>query len=305
MDMLLETEYFEPIDSKEQNSEFIAMERKSFARDVWERFKHNRRALIGLVVLSFLSLLALFGPMISPYPYDGMGVDINQGISLTHWFGTDALGRDLFTRVLYGIRISLVIGFVPTFINILLGILYGGIAGYVGGRLDMIMMRIVDVLYAVPSLLYIILLMLLLGANVGSIMLGMCVSGWIGYSRLMRSQVIALKEREFALAAYTQGASAPRILFKHLLTNAMGPLIVSATLGIPQAIFMEAFLSFIGMGISAPQASLGTLAQSARMYMSVYPNQMICPIIMICLIIFALNFIGEGLDEALNPKSSH
>jgi len=303
--MLERTAYFEPIASEEQNCEFIAMEQKSFARDVWERFRSNRRALIGLCVLAFIVLLAVVGPMVSPYPYDGMGADINKGLSWKHWFGTDALGRDLFTRVLYGVRISLMIGFVTTFINMVLGVLYGGIAGFVGGKADMLLMRMVDVMYAIPSLLYIILLMLILGANVGSIMLGMCVSGWIGVARLMRSQVIALKEREFALAAYTQGASPARILCRHLLSNAMGPLVVSATLNIPQAIFMEAFLSFIGMGISAPQASLGTLAQSARMYMSVFPNQMICPIAMICLIIFALNFIGEGLDEALNPKGGN
>ncbi len=302
--MVKREEYFDAIGKEEQNNEFIAIARKSFVRDVWERFKCNKRALTGLIVLAVILCITLLGPILSPYTYDGMGTSINSKISIIHWFGTDALGRDLFVRVLYGIRISLTIGFVTTLINIVLGVLYGGIAGYRGGKTDMAMMRIVDVMYAVPSLLYIILLMLIFGSNIGSIMLGMCVSGWIGVARLMRSQVITLKEREFALAAYTQGASAKRILFRHLFTNAMGPIVVSATLAVPQAIFMEAFLSFIGMGISAPQASLGTLAQSARMYMSIYPNQMICPIAMICLIIFALNFIGEGLDEALNPKGS-
>lgn len=302
--MLAKSEYFEPIDKSEQNNEFIAMAPRSFLADVWERFKCNHRALTGLVVLAAIVMLALVGPMISPYAYDGMGTEINQGISLKHWFGTDALGRDLFTRSLYGIRISLFVGFVSTLINCVLGILYGGIAGYVGGRADSVMMRVVDIIYAVPSLLYIILLMLMFGANVQSIMIGMCISGWIGVARMMRTQVISLKEREFALAAYIEGAGAPRILFKHMLPNAMGPILVEATLAIPQAIFMEAFLSFIGMGISAPQASLGTLAQDARMYMAVYPHQMVCPILMICLIIFALNFISEGLSEALDPTNS-
>lgn len=296
-------EYFEPIDKSEQNSEFIAMEPRSFARDVWERFKSNRRALAGFVVLTLIILLALIGPLVSPYPYDGMGTEINKGLSLKHWFGTDALGRDLFTRVLYGIRISLLVGFFTTFINIIIGVIYGGIAGYIGGKVDMLMMRLVDIIYAVPSLLYIILLMLMFGSNVGSIMLGMCISGWIGMARLMRTQVVALKEREFALAAYIEGASASRILFRHMFTNAVSPILVEATLAIPQAIFMEAFLSFIGMGISAPQASLGTLAQDARMYMQIYPHQMICPILMICIIIFALNFISEGLSEALDPMN--
>ena len=271
---------------------------------MWDRFRSNRRALIGLIVLLFIVLLAVLGPLFSPYPYDGMGTEVNCGPSAAHWFGTDALGRDLFTRVLYGIRISLFVGFVSTLINCAIGVLYGGVAGYVGGRVDAVMMRFVDVLYAVPSLLYIILLMMMFGSNVGSIMVGMCISGWVGIARLMRTQVISLKGREYVLAAYTEGAGPARILFKHMFSNAMSPILVQATLAIPQAIFQEAFLSFIGMGISAPQASLGTLAQDARMYMAIYPHQMVCPIAMICIIIFALNFISEGLSEALDPTNS-
>lgn len=302
--MLQKSEFFKPIDKSEQDSEFIAMEPRSFWHDVWDRFRSNRRALIGLIVLLFIVLLAVLGPFFSPYPYDGMGTEVNCGPSAAHWFGTDALGRDLFTRVLYGIRISLFVGFVSTLINCAIGVLYGGVAGYVGGRVDAVMMRFVDVLYAVPSLLYIILLMMMFGANVGSIMLGMCISGWVGIARLMRTQVISLKGREYVLAAYTEGAGPARILFKHMFSNAMSPILVQATLAIPQAIFQEAFLSFIGMGISAPQASLGTLAQDARMYMAIYPHQMVCPIAMICIIIFALNFISEGLSEALDPTNS-
>lgn len=302
--MLQKSEFFKPIDKSEQDSEFIAMEPRSFWHDVWDRFRSNRRALIGLIVLLFIVLLAVIGPFFSPYPYDGMGTEVNCGPSAAHWFGTDALGRDLFTRVLYGIRISLFVGFVSTLINCAIGVLYGGVAGYVGGRVDAVMMRFVDVLYAVPSLLYIILLMMMFGSNVGSIMVGMCISGWVGIARLMRTQVISLKGREYVLAAYTEGAGPARILFKHMFSNAMSPILVQATLAIPQAIFQEAFLSFIGMGISAPQASLGTLAQDARMYMAIYPHQMICPIAMICIIIFALNFISEGLSEALDPTNS-
>ena len=302
--MLQKSEFFNPIDKSEQDSEFIAMEPRSFWHDVWDRFRSNRRALIGLIVLLLIVLLAVLGPLFSPYPYDGMGTEVNCGPGAAHWFGTDALGRDLFTRVLYGIRISLFVGFVSTLINCAIGVLYGGVAGYVGGRVDAVMMRFVDVLYAVPSLLYIILLMMIFGANVGSIMLGMCISGWVGIARLMRTQVISLKGREYVLAAYTEGAGPARILFKHMFSNAMSPILVQATLAIPQAIFQEAFLSFIGMGISAPQASLGTLAQDARVYMAIYPHQMVCPIAMICIIIFALNFISEGLIEALDPTNS-
>ena len=195
--MLQKSEFFKPIDKSEQDSEFIAMEPRSFWHDVWDRFRSNRRALIGLIVLLFIVLLAVIGPFFSPYPYDGMGTEVNCGPSAAHWFGTDALGRDLFTRVLYGIRISLFVGFVSTLINCAIGVLYGGVAGYVGGRVDAVMMRFVDVLYAVPSLLYIILLMMMFGSNVGSIMLGMCISGWVGIARLMRTQVISLKGREY------------------------------------------------------------------------------------------------------------
>lgn len=301
--MLNKEDYFKPIDSSEKNDEFIAMESKSFARDVWERFCTNKRALTGLIILAVVILAAIVGPMLSPYSYDGMDTAIrNQGSSAAHILGTDQFGRDIFTRILYGARISLMIGFLTTLINLAIGVVYGGIAGYIGGRLDMWMMRVVDVIYAIPSLLYIILLMLLLGANVGSIMLGICISGWIGLARIVRTQVISLKEQEFSLAAYVLGASRSRILFKHLLINSLGPIIVSVTLMIPQAIFMEAFLSFIGIGISAPKASLGTLAQDAKMYLEVYPSQMLYPVIVICIIIFALNFIGEGLSDALNPK---
>ena len=302
--MLQKSEFFNPIDKSEQDSEFIAMEPRSFWHDVWDRFRSNRRALIGLIVLLFIVLLAVLGPLFSPYPYDGMGTEVNCGPSATHWFGTDALGRDLFTRVLYGIRISLFVGFVSTLINCAIGVLYGGVAGYASGLVVAGRMRVVEVLYAVPSLLYIILLMMMFGSNVGSIMLGMCISGWVGIARLMRTQVISLKGREYVLAAYTEGAGPARILFKHMFSNAMSPILVQATLAIPQAIFQEAFLSFIGMGISAPPASLGTLAQDARMYMAIYPHQMVCPIAMICIIIFALNFISEGLSEALDPTNS-
>ena len=227
--MLQKSEFFNPIDKSEQDSEFIAMEPRSFWHDVWDRFRSNRRALIGLIVLLFIVLLAVIGPFFSPYPYDGMGTEVNCGPSAAHWFGTDALGRDLFTRVLYGIRISLFVGFVSTLINCAIGVLYGGVAGYVGGRVDAVMMRFVDVLYAVPSLLYIILLMMMFGANVGSIMLGMCISGWVGIARLMRTQVISLKGREYVLAAYTEGAGPARILFKHMFSNAMSPILVQAT----------------------------------------------------------------------------
>ena len=301
--MLRPEEYFDPLPQEDRDAQFIAIQSKSFARNVWESFSRNRLALVGLILLAVLVCAAVFGPMLSPYPYDGMdAMSRNQSSSAAHWFGTDQMGRDVFTRVLYGARVSLLVGFASTALNLVIGVLYGSIAGYVGGRVDMVMMRIVDVIYAVPAMIYMILLMLIFGSNIYSVMLGICVNGWINMARIVRSQVMSLKEQEFSVAAFVIGASRKRILFRHLLLNSLGPIIVTVTLMIPQAIFTEAFLSFIGIGISAPMASLGTLAQDAKMLMNVYPMQMVWPVLVICIVIFSLNFIGEGLETALNPR---
>ncbi len=301
--MLRPEEYFEPLPQEDRDAQFIAIQSKSFARNVWESFSRNRLALVGLILLAVLVCAAVFGPMLSPYPYDGMdAMSRNQSSSAAHWFGTDQMGRDILTRVLYGARVSLLVGFASTALNLVIGVLYGSIAGYVGGRVDMVMMRIVDVIYAVPAMIYMILLMLIFGSNIYSVMLGICVNGWINMARIVRSQVMSLKEQEFSVAAFVIGASRKRILFRHLLLNSLGPIIVTVTLMIPQAIFTEAFLSFIGIGISAPMASLGTLAQDAKMLMNVYPMQMVWPVLVICIVIFSLNFIGEGLETALNPR---
>ena len=301
--MLRPEEYFDPLPQEDRDAQFVAMKSKSFARNVWESFSRNRLALVGLILLAVLVCAAVFGPMLSPYPYDGMdAMSRNQSSTAAHWFGTDQMGRDIFTRVLYGTRVSLLVGFASTALNLVIGVLYGSIAGYVGGRVDMVMMRIVDVIYAVPAMIYMILLMLIFGSNIYSVMLGICVNGWINMARIVRSQVMSLKEQEFSVAAFVIGASSRRILFRHLLLNSLGPIIVTVTLMIPQAIFTEAFLSFIGIGISAPMASLGTLAQDAKMLMNVYPMQMVWPVLVICIVIFSLNFIGEGLETALNPR---
>ena len=301
--MLRPEEYFDPLPQEDRDAQFVAMKSKSFARNVWESFSRNRLALVGLILLALLVCAAIFGPMLSPYPYDGMdAMSRNQSSTAAHWFGTDQMGRDIFTRVLYGTRVSLLVGFASTALNLVIGVLYGSVAGYVGGRVDMVMMRIVDVIYAVPAMIYMILLMLIFGSNIYSVMLGICVNGWINMARIVRSQVMSLKEQEFSVAAFVIGASRKRILFRHLLLNSLGPIIVTVTLMIPQAIFTEAFLSFIGIGISAPMASLGTLAQDAKMLMNVYPMQMVWPVLVICIVIFSLNFIGEGLETALNPR---
>lgn len=294
---------FDPLPEEERNAEFIAVESRTFFQDAWRNFRRNRVALVSLCFIVLMCLLAIFVPILSPYTYDGMDTSaLNQLPSLQHWFGTDKFGRDIFVRVMYGARISLSVGFAAAGINLVIGVIYGGIAGYVGGKVDLIMMRVVDMIYSIPSLLYIILIMLVFGSNMFSVLLGICVSSWVGMARLVRTQVMSLKEQEFSLAAAVMGAGRSRILFKHLIINSIGPIIVSLTMMVPSAIFQESFLGFVGIGISAPMSSWGTLANEARMVLNSYPIQILWPVLSICLTMLALNFLGDGLGEALDPK---
>ena len=294
---------FRKLSKEEKNDEFIAIESKTFFQSVKAEFTKNKRAVFGLIVLVIVVLMAIFGPVFSPFSYEDQNIALrNAAPTVQHPFGTDKMGRDIFVRILYGARISLGVGIVAAIVNLILGTLYGGIAGYVGGKVDMVMMRFVDIIYSVPSMLYIVLIMLWLGAGVSSIILGISITCWIGTARIVRSQVKSLREQEFTMAAFVLGASSKRILVKHLLVNAMGPIIVNITLMVPQAIFTEAWLSFIGVGISAPKASWGTLCDAASELIMVYPMQTIYPLIAICLTIISFNFVGEGLERALDPK---
>ena len=299
----LPPEAFELLPDSEKNADFVAMESRSFFQDAWSNFRKNKLALVSLYFILFVCLLAVLVPILSPFTYDGMDTTaLNQLPSLQHWFGTDKFGRDIFVRVMYGARISLSVGFAAAGINLVIGVIYGGVAGYLGGRVDLIMMRVVDMLYSIPSLLYVILIMLVFGSNMFSVLLGICVSSWVGMARLVRTQVLYLKEQEFSLAAFVMGASRARILFKHLIINSIGPIIVSLTMMVPSAIFQESFLGFVGIGISAPMSSWGTLANEARMVLNSYPLQIVWPVLSICLTMLALNFLGDGLGEALDPK---
>lgn len=294
---------FRKLSKEEKNDEFIAIESKTFFQSVKAEFTKNKRAVFGLIVLVIVVLMAILGPVFSPFSYEDQNIALrNATPTAQHPFGTDKMGRDIFVRILYGARISLGVGIVAAIVNLILGTLYGGIAGYVGGKVDMVMMRFVDIIYSVPSMLYIVLIMLWLGAGVSSIILGISITCWIGTARIVRSQVKSLREQEFTMAAFVLGASSKRILVKHLLVNAMGPIIVNITLMVPQAIFTEAWLSFIGVGISAPKASWGTLCDAASELIMVYPMQTIYPLVAICLTIISFNFVGEGLERALDPK---
>ena len=302
-DIKLTADLFEPLSEEEKNSEFIAAKSKTYLQDAWTRFKKNKLALAGLAFLIVITILAITVPMFSPFEYDMMDLtSVNLLPSFTHPMGTDKFGRDIFVRIMYGARISLSVGFASAFICLVIGIVYGGIAGYVGGKVDMILMRIVDILYSIPTLLIVILIMLIFGSNIVSILIGLCATSWMGMARLVRAQVLTLKEQEFALAAYVLGASKMRILFKHLIINCMGPIIVNVTLMVPSAIFTEAFLSFVGIGISAPAASWGTLANEARSLIESQPIQIIWPVASICITMLSLNFIGDGVADAFDPK---
>ncbi len=302
-ELILDDGMFEPLDSSEKNNEFIAVESKTYLQDAWRQFKKNKLALFGLIFLILITLAAIIIPMVSPFTYDGQDLANRNALpNMVHLMGTDKLGRDIMVRVMYGARISLTIGFVAAFLNLIIGVIYGGISGFVGGKVDMIMMRIVDCIYAIPSMLYVILIMMIFGSNMFSVLLGISISSWVGMARQVRSQIQTLKQQEFSMAAFVIGASKTRILFKHLIINCMGPIIVSATLMVPNAIFTESFLSFIGIGISAPQASWGTLASEARGLVQSYPVQIIWPVAAICLTMLSLNFIGDGFGEALDPK---
>ena len=295
----METKLFRKLDDDEKNDEFIAVESRTFLQSVWHDFTGNKRAVAGAIILIIVVLMAIFGPMMCKYSYAEQNMSLrNASPSMDHWFGTDRMGRDIFVRILFGARISLAVGCLAAVINLIVGTIYGGIAGYVGGKVDMVMMRIVDIIYSVPAMLYIVLIMLIFGASVISIMLGISITCWIDMARIVRQQVKSLKEQEFTMAAFVLGASPSRILIKHLLINTMGQIIVM----VPQAIFTEAWLSFLGVGISAPMASWGTLAQDARQLIMTYPMQTVYPMIAICITIFSFNFVGEGLEKALDPK---
>ncbi len=299
----LTDDLFTEVSREEKKAKKIQKEGLSYWQDVWMRLKSNKMAVAGLMIIIIVSFLAIFGPLMSPYTYDEQNFAVsNNGPSLEHLFGTDMFGRDIFVRVMYGARISLSIGFVASFINLTIGVIYGGISGLLGGRADNVMMRIVDIIYSIPRMIYVILLMVVIGSGLKSIYITLGIAYWIGMARIVRSEVLRLKNEEFILAAKVLGTSQKRILLRHILPNAMGPIIVTLTLSIPSAIFTEAFLSFIGLGVSAPMASWGVLVNEALSSLSIYPYQLFFPAAAICITILGFNFLGDGLRDALDPK---
>lgn len=271
--------------------------------NAWQRLCRNKLAILGLGIVVCMLVLAIIGPIFSPYSYTAQNLlEANQGPSALHWFGTDTLGRDLYTRLVYGARISLTIGLVAALINLLIGVVYGGIAGFCGGAIDRFMMALVDILYGIPLLLYVILLMVVLGPGLLSIFLALGLAYWLNMARIVRSQIMKIKAENYVMAAQAMGIPTWRILLKHILPNCMGPIIVTMTMAIPDAIFTEAFLSFIGLGVAAPMASWGVLASEGINSMRSYPYQLVYPALAISITMLGFTFLGDGLRNALDPK---
>lgn len=297
-------EMFLPVKDNFKDAEKISRPSIKYWADVWRRLKQNKLAMVGLGIIVFLVTMAIIGPYLNGYKYFEQDLNNrNAWPSAKHWFGTDTSGRDMFTRAWYGARISLFVGVMAALIDFIAGIIYGGISGIKGGRIDTIMMRVGEVLYSIPYLLMVILISVVMGSGIWSIILAMTVTGWVPMARLVRGQVLQLKEQEYVQASRALGASTSWILSKHIIPNTMGPILVNVTLTVPTAIFAEATLSFLGLGISAPMASWGTMTSDALTSILVGSSyQLLIPAALISMTMFAFNVLGDGLRDALDPK---
>ena len=342
LSLQLDLKQFEPATDEEKAQHETMRESTTFFRDGMRKLFKNPLAVGSMVVLMVIILTIIFAPMICPYSYSSMvtvdgkrdksaknlapftyskmeqqAIDRGEYI-FPHIFGTDELCRDYFIRVVYGARVSLLVGLFASLIVLFIGLLYGSISGYVGGRVDLIMMRIVDIIYSLPDTLMVILLSVVLdqvlgkslegtalakiGTNMLSLFLVFGALYWVGMARLVRGQILSIKQNEYVLAAKAMGAKPGRIIRKHILPNCMSVIIISTALQIPSAIFTESFLSFIGLGVQAPMPSLGSLANSARQALQIYPFKLIFPAVGICLIVLSFNLLGDGLRDAFDPK---
>lgn len=329
----LPAESFKRITIDSSQAEKISKPSLSFWQDAWLRIRKNKAAIVSMVILFLILLMAVIGPHIGPHDaetqvithsnlppkvpgleklgiFDGVGtlggtkVDLYElkKVDTYYWLGTDGLGRDMFARLWEGTQISLFIAFVAAAIDVVIGVLYGGISAYYGGRVDDIMQRIVEILYGIPNLVVVILMILVLDPGIMAIIIAITLTGWIGMSRIVRGQVLKYKNQEFVLAARTLGASNNRIIGKHLLPNILAIIIINTMFTIPGAIFFEAFLSFIGLGLQPPAASLGTLINDGYQLMQFQPHILLFPAVVLSMLMIAFNLLGDGLRDALDPK---
>ena len=275
----------------------------NYGQDAWRRLRKNPVAILAIVMLAALAVMCVVGPGMTGYDYDAVSLSEKNALpSSEHWFGTDKMGRDLFTRVWIGGRISMILGIAGAAIDMLIGVVYGGVAAYFGGKTDAIMMRIVEILASIPYLLLVVLVSLIVGKGVGSLLIAMCLTGWCHMARLVRGQVLQLKDQEYLLAAKALGTPWYKVIFRHLIPNTLGVVIVAVTFDVPSFIFGEAFLSYIGLGVQAPMTSWGSLASNAQQTMAFYPYQLFFPAFFIALTMLSFQLLGDGLRDALDPK---
>lgn len=279
-------------------------EGSSLWKDAWHRLLKNKLAVIGAVVLLIMSLVCVLGIWFAQ-PHEVQDLDMGPTPpGAEHWFGTDTLGRDLFSRVLFGGRISLMVGLSATLVSLIIGVTYGTVSGYVGGKTDVVMMRLVDIIYALPFAIFVILLMVLLGRHLVLIFIAIGAVEWLTMARIVRGQVLSLKHQEFIEAARALGLRSRRIIFRHLIPNVVGPVIVYATLTVPAVMLLEAFISFLGLGVQAPATSWGVLIKEGAESMEEYPWMLLFPASAFAITLFCLNFLGDGLRDALDVRAS-
>ena len=300
---------FTPVGTDREHMEGVSRPSMSFWQDAMRRLSKDKKSIICGIILIIVILGAIIIPMVSPYSISEQHLThANSGMFYTaedghmHIFGTDDLGRDVWTRVWDGGRTSLIIAFTAVGACLLIGVTYGGISGYCGGAVDNLMMRVIEILSGIPYLIIVILLMTVMKAGIGSMIIAYIIVGWMGMARLVRGQIMSLKEQEFIVAAKAMGASGSRVIAKHLVPNILSIVIIQITLQVPSAIFTEAFLSFIGLGVPVPNTSWGVLAQEGVSKMQLYPSQLIIPAIFISLTMLSFNLLGDGLRDAFDPR---
>lgn len=302
-DINIEDDMFERVGTKGLSSEKINKKSLTYWEDVWRRFKENKLALIGLIILSLVVITVLFGPLISGKDYQYMDSSVkNMSPNSEYWFGTDQMGRDIFTRVCVGGRISLLIGLSCTLVMFTIGSLFGTVAGLKGGWIDDVIMRFCEFIGNVPYLIIVVILAVVLGRSLFSLVFAMSLTSWVGTTRMVRGQVLQIREQDYIEAASALGSNTRRIILKHLLPNTLGIIMVTITMSVPGFIFGEAFLSYIGLGIRPPQTSWGALASAGQQNLMFYPYQLFFPVFMLVVTILAFHLIGDGLSDALDPK---
>jgi len=289
--------------------EIVAREVEVAGRSLWQdarrRLFRNKAAVVSMVILTIITGLAIFAPYVSPHSLDEVyweRIQVGPDFANAHWFGTDSNGRDLFVRVLYGARVSLMVGILATLVSLVIGVTYGAVAGYVGGRVDNLMMRFVDIMYSLPFMFFVILLVVFFGRNIVMIFIALGAVEWLTMARIVRGQTLSVKQKEFIEAAHASGVRNHKIIFRHVIPNVLGPVIVYVTLTVPQVIMTESFISFLGLGVQEPYTSWGVLISEGARLMQSAPWLLLFPALFLALTLFSLNFIGDGLRDALDPK---